>query len=299
MVLPEDYSVLLLCPLAIEHRAAILMLDGIHDELHPRSKGQTTLYTLGRIGSHNVAIAGYPAGEVGIGISGSMISQALRDFVNLEVGILIGVAAGLPSSSKDIRLGDVAVAVPDKHSPGIIGYDLRKIEDDRVELKQWQNSSHPLLRSAIKQIQARAGLFGPGFVRHLPDLKKNHEFRRPHSLSSNSQFSSEMGTRRNPDEAVAHYGNILSGNGVIKSSKVRDELRDCHGGIALEMEAAGMTTMLPIAVVRGISDFADSMKTKEWQPYAALTAAAYAKEMLSWIPPVRQHAGEQRAPFMP
>lgn len=34
----------------------------------------------------------------------------------------------------------------------------------------------------------------------------------------------------------------------------------------------------------GICDYADSHKNKKWQPYAAATAAAYAKEFLSVIP---------------
>jgi len=37
-------------------------------------------------------------------------------------------------------------------------------------------------------------------------------------------------------------------------------------------------------VIRGICDYADSHKNKRWQPYAAATAAAYAKELLSIIP---------------
>ena len=37
-------------------------------------------------------------------------------------------------------------------------------------------------------------------------------------------------------------------------------------------------------VIRGICDYADSHKNKKWQAYAAGTAAAYAKEMLSVIP---------------
>lgn len=40
----------------------------------------------------------------------------------------------------------------------------------------------------------------------------------------------------------------------------------------------------PCLVIRGICDYADSHKNKIWQPYAALTAAAYAQELLSVIP---------------
>ncbi|KAL9007010.1 MAG: hypothetical protein Q9180_009736, partial [Flavoplaca navasiana] len=37
-------------------------------------------------------------------------------------------------------------------------------------------------------------------------------------------------------------------------------------------------------VVRGISDYSDSHKNKEWQPYAAATAAAYAQELIMQLP---------------
>ena len=37
-------------------------------------------------------------------------------------------------------------------------------------------------------------------------------------------------------------------------------------------------------VIRGICDYADSHKNKTWQPYAAATAAACAKEILSLVP---------------
>jgi hypothetical protein len=37
-------------------------------------------------------------------------------------------------------------------------------------------------------------------------------------------------------------------------------------------------------VIRGICDYADSHKNKKWQAYAAATAAAYMKELLSVIP---------------
>ncbi|RMJ16480.1 hypothetical protein CDV36_003911, partial [Fusarium kuroshium] len=276
-----DYTIIIFSPLVIEQKAACLMLDEIHDGIPERSAGQTVLYTLGKIGSHNVAIAGYPAGEVGIGVSGSMVSEALRDFPNLEAGILVGIAAGIPSPKRDIRLGDVAVAIPNSDNPGVIGYDLAKVEEDGVRLKQWQNSTHALLRSAIASIQVHESRPESSFTRHLDILWRAAEFKRPGHVLANS----ELLTSNARDGPIAHYGTILSGNGVIKSKKKRDELRDKYDGIAIEMEAAGMTTRLPVAVVRGISDFADSHKNDEWHRYAAATAAAYAKEMLIRLGP--------------
>lgn len=51
------------------------------------------------------------------------------------------------------------------------------------------------------------------------------------------------------------------------------------------MEAAGLMDDFPCIVIRGICDYADTHKNKRWQPYAAVTAAASAKEILSIISP--------------
>ncbi|KAJ0279454.1 hypothetical protein COL940_006720 [Colletotrichum noveboracense] len=48
------------------------------------------------------------------------------------------------------------------------------------------------------------------------------------------------------------------------------------------MEAAGLQDF-PCLIIRGICDYSDSHKNKKWQEYAAATAAAFAKELLSLL----------------
>ena len=43
----------------------------------------------------------------------------------------------------------------------------------------------------------------------------------------------------------------------------------------------------PCLVIRGICNYSDTHKNENWQPYAAATATAYAKELLGVIPPVQ------------
>ncbi|KAK6342428.1 hypothetical protein TWF718_007829 [Orbilia javanica] len=50
------------------------------------------------------------------------------------------------------------------------------------------------------------------------------------------------------------------------------------------MEAAGLADVVECLAIRGICDYCDSHKNKQWQGYAAATAAAYAKELLLTIP---------------
>jgi tetratricopeptide (TPR) repeat protein len=66
----------------------------------------------------------------------------------------------------------------------------------------------------------------------------------------------------------------------MKNARIRDEIAQELGILCFEMEAAGLMDQLPCLVIRGICDYCDSHKHKQWQGYAALTAAAYARALL-------------------
>jgi nucleoside phosphorylase len=83
---------------------------------------------------------------------------------------------------------------------------------------------------------------------------------------------------------VVFYGMIASGNQVMRDGVTRDRLRKEFDVLCFEMEAAGLMDDFSCVVIRGICDYSDSHKNKRWQEYAAATAAAYAKELLTNIP---------------
>ena len=87
------------------------------------------------------------------------------------------------------------------------------------------------------------------------------------------------------DNPPIHYGLIASANQLMKDAIVRDALADELGVLCFEMEAAGLMNQFPFLVVRGICDYADSHKNKQWQGYAAMTAAAYARFLLNHVAP--------------
>ncbi|KAL5625825.1 hypothetical protein FOBRF1_000168 [Fusarium oxysporum] len=83
----------------------------------------------------------------------------------------------------------------------------------------------------------------------------------------------------------AHYGTIASGNTLMKDAFKRDELASKANILCFEMEAAGLMDGFRCLVIRGICDYSDSHKNDSWQGYAAMTAAVYAKQILSRIRP--------------
>jgi nucleoside phosphorylase len=73
----------------------------------------------------------------------------------------------------------------------------------------------------------------------------------------------------------------------MKDASIRDKLVAERNVLCFEMEAAGLMNHFPCLVIRGICDYADSHKNKEWQGYAAMVAAAYAKDLLRRIHPTK------------
>ena len=66
----------------------------------------------------------------------------------------------------------------------------------------------------------------------------------------------------------------------MEDALIRDVLVKEQNVLCFEMEAAGLMNHFPCLVVRGICDYSDSHKHKEWQGYAAMVAAAYAQDLL-------------------
>ncbi|KAL3465699.1 ankyrin repeat-containing domain protein [Aspergillus heterothallicus] len=95
--------------------------------------------------------------------------------------------------------------------------------------------------------------------------------------------TSALVARRPRDDPAVHYGLIASGSQIIKSAKRRDELRVQRNILCFETEAVGLMDDFPCLVIRGISDYADSHKDDLWQGYAAITSAAYARDLLRTI----------------
>ena len=96
-----------------------------------------------------------------------------------------------------------------------------------------------------------------------------------------------------PDAAQSpeiFVGRIASGDAVMKSSEHRDQIAREHNVLAFEMEGAGVWDEVPCLVIKGICDYADSHKSKVWQPFAAATAAVVAKAMLErYTPPDKRY----------
>ena len=98
--------------------------------------------------------------------------------------------------------------------------------------------------------------------------------------------------RRNnaEDRAISiHIGKIASADTVMKSGVKRDQIVQLEEVLGFEMEGAGVWDNISCIIIKGVCDYADSHKSKEWQHYAAAAGASAAKSFLSiWTASPRQ-----------
>ncbi|PWY68778.1 purine and uridine phosphorylase [Aspergillus eucalypticola CBS 122712] len=100
------------------------------------------------------------------------------------------------------------------------------------------------------------------------------------------QTKQELEKRGETEKAQApslFVGTIGSADTVMKSAEKRDRIARAHSIIAFEMEGAGLWET-PCVVVKAVCDYADSHKNKEWQNFAAATAASATKALLDFYP---------------
>lgn len=64
---------------------------------------------------------------------------------------------------------------------------------------------------------------------------------------------------------VIHFGMIASGDAVMKLGEDRDRIASREEVVAFEMEGAGVWDNFPTVVIKGVCDYADSHKNKQWQ----------------------------------
>ncbi|CAG8416225.1 unnamed protein product, partial [Penicillium salamii] len=317
---PRNYTVGWICALPVEYVAAQEFLDEEHDKPRFVSPNDTNDYTLGKMGEHNVVIAVLPDGEYGTASAASVATNMLNSFHNIRIGLMVGIGGGAPSETHDIRLGDVVVSAPRGGQSGVFQYDFGKsIQGQEFQHTRFLNQPPTTLRTAMTGIQAQYKRKGHKLMEAIniildTNARLRSEYKRPESITDRL-FRSDVSHESNcgaiscatdaanlvlrrersesEDNPAIHYGLIASANQLMKDALIRDTLAAQKDVLCFEMEAAGLMNIFPCLVIRGICDYSDSHKNKEWQGYAAIVAAAYAKDLLQRMPLSRIEAEER------
>jgi nucleoside phosphorylase len=300
----EDYQIGVICALATEKAAMVAMLDENHPKLK-KENGDMNEYTLGRIGVHNIVIACLPAGLIGNSPAATVAKDMLRSFP-IKFGLMVGVGGGVWGKKNDVRLGDVVVSEPTGSHGGVVQWDFGKMEKGGNFRRTGSlDKPPPVLLHALQALKIFDITKGINLedslalmVRNMPRMGEHYRYQ---GIENDQLFEATYDhegdetcdscdvksivqrNARGDSTPRIHYGNIASGNEVMKHGTTRDRIARKEEVICFEMEAAGLMDNFRCLVIRVICDYADSHKNKIWQPYAAATAAAFARALLSFI----------------
>ncbi|PSK36098.1 hypothetical protein B9Z65_5913 [Elsinoe australis] len=298
----DEYTVGIVCALGTEETAMSVMLDQRHPPI-PTPREDSNRYCFGSIYSSNVVIACLPAGSIGKVQATRLANDMSRSFRHLALVMMVGIGGGVWRPRRDMRLGDIAVCQPDGVSPGLVEWDRGKNERGFIRTGTLNQPSE-FARNLLQSMKVEHDRSGDQITQHIidavdrhprlklsyckpPDAHSDRLFRADYLHRSNLNCRSCDSTKvikrapRQSSQPKVFYGNIASGDQVVKNAVERDRIANLENIICFEMEAAGIATVFKdYLVVRGICDYADSHKHKQRQPWAAMTAAAFAKELL-------------------
>lgn len=314
MAFCDDYLVGWVCALPVEVAAAISTLDRIHDSLPlDQNLDDSNHYILGSLQGHNVVLA-YPnnIGSYGETSVASVVAQLHASFKSVRFLLMVGIAGGVPNTKEDIRLGDVVVSKSTAGWPGVVQYDVdgEQTEDQNQLIRgRAPDQPSPLLLTAMRKAET-AAIFDesqmPQYVTEIvqkdpatfahPGPEQDVLFEPDYDHTAIepgedgcSHCDPDRIRPRQPREIqdpMVHYGLIISGHHLIPHGATRDKIAHKQGALCFETQASGLKDAAKYLVIRGICDYADSHSSRLWHAYAAATAAAYAKEVLSFMPTV-------------
>ncbi|KAE8133631.1 hypothetical protein BDV38DRAFT_296018 [Aspergillus pseudotamarii] len=311
----DDYAVGWVCARPIEVAAAKATLDCVHDNLPPDpNSDDNNNYILGSLQGHNVVVAYPNPGLCGQTSVADVATQLHASYTSVRLHLMVGIAGGVPDTKEDIRLGDVVVSKSTAGWPGVVRYDVNgeRTEDQFVRGRAVDQPAS-LLLAAMRKAET-AAIFDesrvPQYISEIvqedtvtfahpgPEqdvlFEPNYDHAAIESEESGCSHCDPDRIRpRQPREVqdpIVHYGRIASVHHLTCDGATRDKCAHKHGILCFETEATGLRDAAQYLVIRGICDYADSHRSKLWHAYAAAAAAAYAKEVLSFIPTVSRTA---------
>ncbi|KAH9225991.1 hypothetical protein K456DRAFT_1775794 [Colletotrichum gloeosporioides 23] len=276
----EDYRVGWVCALPLEIAAAKGMLNQVHPNLAQQDPADHNSYILGQVQGHNIVITCLPAGIYRTTTAATVAKDLLQTFKSIQFSLIVRISGSIPSRKHNIRLGDIVVSQPTGTGRGVIQYDQGKtVQDGEFQRTGSLNTPPQVLLAALARLQADHLIkdsiipkFLSEFINKSPKLIKkfshqgalhNYLFQAKYNhIDADSTYDEcdhkQILQREDRDNThpVIHYGNITSGNQVIKYGETYDKLSKELRVLCFKIEA---------------------------QEYAAATAAAFTKELLSNI----------------
>lgn len=227
---------------------------------------------------------------------------------------VVGIAGGVPHYTnyyKHVRLGDIVVSRCNDR--GYFYYHVDKILQDKdgniqYKMRTWspRDLSMQRLAEKLEERCLRKPEKAPWerYIKEGLDLLEKQEanFNRPSQESDRLYMSIgeenviEVQHPECPDEAqqreeapTVRFGVVGSGRPITRYDNTRLEFAHNYGITCFDSEYDQVIESIvgnrkdSFMFIRGIADYNDGSKNKEWQPYASLAAAAMMKTIVKMI----------------
>lgn len=305
-----------------EKLAVDTMIENQETFVRYTTVGESNIYTLGNIGAHRVVCTKLPT--VGHDRSasiaaGSTTTRLLGTFQKVDHVFLVGTAGGVPhytDYNKHVRLGDVVVATPPSGQKFIYMYcdSAKTLENGSYEFetKSWGPPDLSLQNIAYQLKNQGEEKDGPSpWLQYMTEgnnklSAQEMDFSRP-SENTDKLYMSIGGSDvievshplppegtenvRDPTKPRIHLGVIASGRCVVGDDQMRQDFASQLAVVAYDQEFDAVVESIygnrkdQYVLIRGICDYHDGTRNKEWQPYTALAAAAFMKAIICGMEP--------------
>ncbi|XP_048479237.1 uncharacterized protein LOC105384482 isoform X2 [Plutella xylostella] len=316
-------SIAIVTALYCEKQAVDAMLDNQETFVRYTTVGESNVYTLGTIGAHRVVSTKLPSvgrSREATTAAGNTTTRLLGIFQKVEYVFLVGVGGGVPhyaDYARHVRLGDVVVSapaadLPDKHvyvfceraernEHGGWDYEVKPYQPANLLLQdiasrlqaQYSGGKHqaPWDLYAAEGLERLRGVPGrweapsTGSDRLCVEVGDGAYIEVQHPAPSADQIDSiSPGIR-------LHVAPVAGGRSVSCSEAARAAFAahtharayDCELDAVLDSVVGNRKDCF--VSIRGISDYRDGTRGKEWQPHAALAAAAVARTLIAAMDP--------------
>ncbi|CAH1111619.1 unnamed protein product [Psylliodes chrysocephalus] len=300
-----------------EKLAVDAMIENKETFVRYTTVGESNVYTLGNIGAHRIVCTKLPSvghTREAMTAAGNTTTRLLGTFQKVDYVFLVGVGGGVPhytDYNRHVRLGDVVISSPVKNKNIYFYCESAKSTEkgNEFEIKPYSPSNVKLQEIAMQLKSSTDSDSGstPPWMNYLRDglnilgsHQEESDFKMPNSDTDKLYMSigekdlievahpipQDSSRKRLEGCPRIHLSTIASGRQVVRDDRLRQQLANQVGALAFDCEFDTVIESIlgnckdSFVIIRGISDYKDGTRRKEWQPYASLAAASVMKAIV-------------------
>nr|CAD7399534.1 unnamed protein product [Timema cristinae] len=300
-----------------EKLAVDAMIENKETFVRYTTVGESNVYTLGNIGAHRIVCTKLPTvghTREAMTAAGNTTTRLLGTFQKVDHVFLVGVGGGVPhftDYNKHVRLGDVVVSHPIEGHKYVYVY-CENTKSTGAGAYEFETKAYSPANLGLQEIAGKLKAQSESEDCSIPWLKylkeglsslgpeSEQDFNQPPPESDKLYMSIgerdlievahpaplEGATKRQEGCPRLCLAPIASGRAVAREDQLRQQFSSQFGTLAFDSEFDAVVDSVigncrdSFVILRGIADYKDGTRRKEWQPYAALAAASVMKAII-------------------